>query len=72
VQVDPTKPTLKAPGNKRRKLKFGVTLSNFAFKSNLRRYNEGAAWGEGLITYMRTDGLHVSPAAVQELRAVVG
>ena len=33
---------------------------------------EGRGWGEGLITYMRTDGLHVSPAAVSELRAVAG
>ena len=31
---------------------------------------EGRGWGEGLITYMRTDGLHVSPAAVSELRHV--
>ena len=33
---------------------------------------EGRGWGEGLITYMRTDGLHVSPAAVAELRDVAG
>ena len=31
---------------------------------------EGRGWGEGLITYMRTDGLHVSPAAVAEMRHV--
>ena len=30
---------------------------------------EGRGWGEGLITYMRTDGLHVSPEAVSEIRA---
>ena len=30
---------------------------------------EGRGWGEGLITYMRTDGLHVSPEAVAEIRA---
>ena len=33
---------------------------------------EGRGWGEGLITYMRTDGLFVSPGAVAELRAVAG
>jgi hypothetical protein len=32
------KPTLKAPGAKRLKLKHDGPLSNFAFKFNLRRY----------------------------------
>jgi len=32
------KPTLKARGTKRLKLKFIYLLSNFAFKFNLRRY----------------------------------
>ena len=40
MQVDPTKPTLKAPGSKRLKLKHDGPLSNFAFKFNLRRYIE--------------------------------
>ena len=39
VQVDPIKPTLKAPGTKRLKLKHDKVLSSFAFKFNLRRYN---------------------------------
>jgi hypothetical protein len=39
VQVDPIKPTLKAPGTKRLKLKYAVTLSNLGFKFNLRRYH---------------------------------
>ena len=39
VQVDPIKPTLKALGTKRLKLKYGELLSNVAFKFNLRRYN---------------------------------
>jgi hypothetical protein len=43
VQVDPIKPTLKAPGIKRLKLKCAEALSNFAFKFNLRRYTERAA-----------------------------
>jgi len=38
VQVDPMKPTLKAPGTKRLKPKCHEPLSNFAFKINLRRY----------------------------------
>jgi len=33
------KPTLKAPESKRLKLEHEKTLSNFAFKFNLRRYN---------------------------------
>jgi hypothetical protein len=43
VQVDATKPTLKAPGTKRLKLKCGKPLSRFAFKVNLRRYSMGWA-----------------------------
>jgi hypothetical protein len=39
VQVEPIKPTLKAPGPQRLKLEFDGLLSNFAFKLNLRRYN---------------------------------
>ena len=35
------KPTLKAPGIKRLKLKCDTLLSNFAFNFNLRRYIEG-------------------------------
>jgi hypothetical protein len=37
-QVDPIKPTLKAPVSKSLKLKHDELLSNFAFKFNLRRY----------------------------------
>jgi len=44
VQVDPIKPTVKAPGSKRLKLKCDEPLSNFAFKFNMRPYNlESAA-----------------------------
>ena len=42
VQVDPIKPTLKATGTKRLKLKYDEPPSNFAFKFNLRRYSTGA------------------------------
>ena len=41
VQVDPVKPTLKAPGTKRLKLIYAELLSNFGFKFNLRRYTSG-------------------------------
>jgi len=41
VQLDPMKPTLKAPGSKRLKLKYGKPLSSFAFNFKLRRYALG-------------------------------
>ena len=40
MQVDPIKPTLKAPGTERLKLKYEELLSNFGFKFKLRRYIE--------------------------------
>jgi hypothetical protein len=42
VQVDPIKPTLKAPGTKCLKLKDDDLLSNCAFSFNSRRYTPGA------------------------------
>ena len=39
MQVDPIKPTLKAPGPQLLKPKFYELLSSFAFKFKLRRYN---------------------------------
>jgi hypothetical protein len=38
VQVDSIRPTLKAPGIKRLKLRHDTRLSNVAFKFDLRRY----------------------------------
>ena len=38
VQVDPIKPTLKAPGTYRLKLKYDKLLSIFAFNFSLRRF----------------------------------
>ena len=38
MQIDPVKPTLKAPGTKRLKLTREGLLSDFGFKFNLRRY----------------------------------
>jgi hypothetical protein len=40
VQVDPVKPTLKPPVINRLKLRYDKLLPNFAYKFNLRRYNE--------------------------------
>ena len=40
VQVDPIRPTLKAPNTKRLKLKVDELLSNVAFNFNSRRYTE--------------------------------
>jgi hypothetical protein len=38
LQVDPVKPTLKAPGSERLKVKSDVLLSNVAFNFNSHRY----------------------------------
>jgi hypothetical protein len=40
VQVDPIKPTLKAPGSMHSILRYDGPVSNFAFKFNLCRYSE--------------------------------
>ena len=52
VQVEPIKPTLKAPGTKRLKLQYDVLLSSFLFKFNLRHYttppSSCASW-QGLV-----------------------
>ena len=42
MQVAPIKPTLKAPGTKRLKLKYEQLLSTVGFNFNLRRYNKDA------------------------------
>ena len=40
MQVDPIKPTLKAPRTERLKLKYDEPLSSFAFNFNSCRYSE--------------------------------
>ena len=40
MQVDTIRPTLKAPGAKRLKLIYDASLATFAFKFQLRRYNQ--------------------------------
>jgi len=61
VQVDPIKPTLKAPGTKRLKLNYDKLLSNVAFKFNLRRYTRGAVMtgDEGGVKAMIVQGTAV-------------
>ena len=49
MQVDPIKPTLKAPGNKRLKLQHDRLLSSFAFNFNSRRSIEGVGWEPALV-----------------------
>jgi len=49
VQVDPVKPTLKAPGTQRLKVECDETLSSFAFNFNLRRYNMEAIVARGKV-----------------------
>jgi len=65
VQVDPIKPMLKAPGTKRLQLKYDVPLSNFAFKSNLRRYNlcASASAEEGAAKALQVAAAVVAAAA---------
>jgi hypothetical protein len=48
VQVDPTRPMLKAPGCERLKLKCDDLLSTVPFKINLRRYNLAYSTAVGL------------------------
>jgi hypothetical protein len=43
------KPTLKAPGTKRLKLKHDEPLSNVAFNFNLRRYSVGVRAVPGVV-----------------------
>jgi hypothetical protein len=65
VQVDPIKPTLKAPIIERLKEKYDSLLSNFAFNFNLRRYPAALA---GLLDPVENLGNVADPGA--EGRAV--
>ena len=66
MQVEPLKPTSKAPGSTHLKLKCDEPLSTFAFKFNLRRYNKekqfGAynAWAMGRGLHSSTFQLNLS------------
>ena len=48
MQVDPVKPTVKAPEIKLLKLNYGKALSEFGFEINLRRYSKGAAYSPAM------------------------
>ena len=58
VQVDPMKPTLKAPGTKPLKLEHDEPLSSFAFKINLCHYTTGAASPPRTSRQARTPGAY--------------
>ena len=49
MQVDPIKPTLKAPGITLLKLKYVEPLSKIAFKFNLRRCNKAVFTGSLMV-----------------------
>jgi len=63
VQVDPIKPTLKAPGSKRLKLKYDELPSNSAFIFNLRRYIQ-----ENFALTVAGRGLHSSTSQLNVSR----
>ena len=65
MQLDPSKPTLKPPGTNGLNLKIDESLSTFAFKFNLRRYDEGAVGEDGMVfsdmqEFIHGRGLHSS------------
>ena len=61
-----TTSTMQQEANKQ--LGFGASRT----MSAAQRLYEGAGAGEGLITYMRTDGTYVAPYAIEEMRATAG
>jgi len=52
VQVDPVKPTVKAPGTKRLQVEYDELLSSLAFKFKWRRYNAAARFGGKLDVFV--------------------
>jgi hypothetical protein len=66
VQVEPMRPMLKSPGSMLLKVRCGGPLSNFAFKINLRRYNEG------VLEMLRAAGENVGPQAGAYTRPLFG
>ena len=69
MQVDPIKPTLKAPGTVRLKLKYDEPPSNFAFKFKLRRYTEVAKEAERLSALEETHAASVAALKATEAAA---
>jgi hypothetical protein len=69
VQVDPIKPTLKAPGTKRLKLEYDELLSMFGFKFDLRRYTKES--GERRRLAITSAGSSGAPAPDAALRPLI-
>jgi len=72
VQVEPIKPWLKAPGNKRLKLKYDKLLSSVAFNWNLRRYISGAISTLGRAWLRRTTRRRWIGTPARQTRVTVG
>jgi hypothetical protein len=71
VQVVPIKPTLKAPGKRRFKLKYCKLLSSFAFNFDLRRFTVArlaAHYSDGTITGGQGLTLAYFKAQLEDLR----
>ena len=66
MQVDPTKPILKAPKTKRLKLNYDGPPSNFAFKIILRRYTEARG---ALANHPGADSSHAAELEQRRERA---
>jgi hypothetical protein len=66
-QVDPVKPTLRAPGSERLKLKYEELLSNFGFKLSLRRYSLVCHSYSSERQYSRYRGVHPAGAYTRPL-----
>ena len=58
MQVEPMKPTFKAPGSKRLKLNHEERLSSLAFNFNLRHYSEGGEAAAELSRLRDVHGVH--------------
>ena len=67
MQVDPIKPTLKAPKTHRLKLQYDKVLSSFAFKFNMSRYTKATQ-----AVYSWAFPTEEEPAAVVDPSAVDG
>jgi len=63
VQVDPIKPTLKAPGTKCLKLKHVTLFSSFAFKIDVRRYTKVSLGVSAVLTELAENPARVEAGA---------
>jgi hypothetical protein len=75
VQVDPIKPTLKAPGTKRLNLTYSKLLSSLAFKFKLRRYaadRNGSTALHLAVALGKVGRCNFKPIETREVRARAG